>query len=152
MSVVEEARLSLPNRRQIVGRRSEPHRTAVRHIKKPLVLAQSAVAHERRAGFRFRYRKVWGFKSLLVHYSETLNKSETPRTVDAEPIGHFMPPSETYQSSLQGLWSKLSLLSESKLRAHSTIYSTKMSGTPASSRNLLSPASLTERMTVCGSM
>ena len=25
----------------------------------------------RRAGFRFRYRKVWGFKSLLVHYSES---------------------------------------------------------------------------------
>ena len=25
-------------------------------------------------GFRFRYRKVWGFKSLLVHRSETIQK------------------------------------------------------------------------------
>jgi hypothetical protein len=30
----------------------------------------------RRAGFRFRYRKVCGFKSLLVHRSESVEEVE----------------------------------------------------------------------------
>ena len=30
----------------------------------------------RRAGFRFRYRKVWGFKSLLVHNSDSTAESD----------------------------------------------------------------------------
>jgi hypothetical protein len=32
----------------------------------------------RPACFRFRYRKVWGFKSLLVHYSETIREVGEP--------------------------------------------------------------------------
>jgi hypothetical protein len=33
-----------------------------------------ATARYTTSGFRFRYRKAWGFKSLLVHYSETIRE------------------------------------------------------------------------------
>jgi hypothetical protein len=32
-------------------------------------------------GFRFRYRKVWGFKSLLLHYSETIREVGESKTI-----------------------------------------------------------------------
>jgi hypothetical protein len=33
---------------------------------------------DERAGFRFRYRKVWGFKSLLVHYEALFSAWPAP--------------------------------------------------------------------------
>ena len=44
--------------------------------RRPLATARNAPS-----GFRFRYRKVWGFKCLLVHYSETIQKSASGKTV-----------------------------------------------------------------------
>ncbi len=41
---------------------------------KPAYWHSFATARDAPSGFRFRYRKVWGFKSLLVHYSETIRK------------------------------------------------------------------------------
>ena len=43
--------------------------------------AHSLPLATRRAGFRFRYRKVWGFKSLLVHNSERFKKSASSSAI-----------------------------------------------------------------------
>jgi hypothetical protein len=68
---------------RIVGRRPERLLTALRCIKKLLIIAWFAFTQERRARFRFWRRKAWGFESLLVRVMSVSRADGDPE----QPLG-----------------------------------------------------------------